>query len=129
MTAAKEEFSTFQPPFVEKHPQMGLNMKKEDQGDDEQLIKGVNKQIIEIKCTNNEYFDRALLFVNARCNMYSEGALEDFAREYAAQLSEEISKDKKEPPKSSDKTLRLLLAVTLGSLTAVGLLMALIVTR
>ncbi len=29
------------------------------------MIKGINKQIVEIKCTNNEYFDRALLFVSA----------------------------------------------------------------
>lgn len=27
------------------------------------MIKGINKQIIEIKCTNNEYFDKILLFV------------------------------------------------------------------
>ncbi|MBR1562735.1 MAG: hypothetical protein IJ871_07565 [Ruminococcus sp.] len=29
------------------------------------MIKGINKQIVEIKCTNNEYFDRALLFVSS----------------------------------------------------------------
>lgn len=29
------------------------------------MIKGINKQIIEIKCTNNEYFDKILLFVNS----------------------------------------------------------------
>ena len=30
------------------------------------MIKGINKQIIEIKCTNNEYFDKVLLFVNSK---------------------------------------------------------------
>jgi hypothetical protein len=29
------------------------------------MVKGINKQIIEIKCTNNEYFDKILLFVSA----------------------------------------------------------------
>jgi hypothetical protein len=29
------------------------------------MIKGINKQIIEIKCTNDEYFDKVLLFVRA----------------------------------------------------------------
>ena len=28
-------------------------------------MKGINKQIIEIRCTNDEYFEKALLFVRA----------------------------------------------------------------
>lgn len=27
------------------------------------MVKGINKQIIEIKCTNDEFFEKALLFV------------------------------------------------------------------
>ena len=27
------------------------------------MLKGINKQIIEIKCTNDEFFEKALLFV------------------------------------------------------------------
>ena len=27
------------------------------------MLRGINKQIIEIKCTNNEYFGKILLFV------------------------------------------------------------------
>ncbi len=27
------------------------------------MLRGINKQIIEIKCTNNEYFEKILLFV------------------------------------------------------------------
>ena len=34
-------------------------------GKAEKMIKGINKQIIEIKCTNDEYFDKVLLFVRA----------------------------------------------------------------
>ena len=29
------------------------------------MVKGINKQIIEIKCTNNEQFEKILLFVRA----------------------------------------------------------------
>lgn len=29
------------------------------------MLKGINKQIIEIRCTNNECFDKILLFVNS----------------------------------------------------------------
>ena len=29
------------------------------------MLKGINKQIIEIKCTNDEFFEKALLFVRA----------------------------------------------------------------
>ena len=32
------------------------------------MLKGINKQIIEIKCTENECFDKILLFVNANKN-------------------------------------------------------------
>ena len=32
------------------------------------MIKGVNRQIIEIKETGNTYFERALLFVRANCS-------------------------------------------------------------
>lgn len=32
------------------------------------MLKGINKQIIEIKCTKNECFDKILLFVNANKN-------------------------------------------------------------
>ena len=29
------------------------------------MLRGINKQIIEVKCTNNEYFEKILLFVKA----------------------------------------------------------------
>ncbi len=44
------------------------------------MIKGINKQIIEIRCTNNEYFDRALLFVSDDKNGEPRGVLERQAR-------------------------------------------------
>ena len=44
------------------------------------MIKGINKQIIEIRCTNNEYFDRALLFVSSDRDGEPRGVLERQAR-------------------------------------------------
>ena len=44
------------------------------------MIKGINKQIIEIRCTNNEYFDRALLFVSSDRTGEPRGVLERQAR-------------------------------------------------
>lgn len=108
---------------------MDLNVEYAGYGVGRELIKGVNKQIVEIKCTNNEYFERALLFVNARCNMYSGSALEDFAREYVAELTEQLSETKKEGHTSSDKTLRIVLAVLLGMLTAAALMFVLILSK
>ncbi len=29
------------------------------------MLKGINKQIIEIRCNNNEHFEKALLFVRS----------------------------------------------------------------
>lgn len=39
------------------------------------MIKGINKQIIEIKCTDDEYFDKVLLFVRADRSGTPDGAL------------------------------------------------------
>ena len=36
------------------------------------MLKGINKQIIEIKCTENECFDKILLFVNAKMLLISQ---------------------------------------------------------
>ena len=30
------------------------------------MLRGINKQIIEVKCTNNEYFEKILLFVKPK---------------------------------------------------------------
>ncbi len=51
------------------------------------MIKGINKQIIEIKCTNDEYFEKALLFVRAeKCSEPYE-LIESCARDYCSGLS------------------------------------------
>lgn len=46
------------------------------------MIKGVNRQIIEVTDTGNEYFERALLIVRPRFSDIPYGRLYDEARRY-----------------------------------------------
>ncbi len=44
------------------------------------MIKGVNKQIIEIKCPKDERFEKILLFVNSREGSISGGRINEKAK-------------------------------------------------
>ena len=66
-------------------------MKTEYKKEVETVIKGVNKQIIEIKCTNNEYFERALLFVDSDCDIFSEDVSESAARDFIDEIMKGIT--------------------------------------
>ena len=48
-----------------------------------EMIKGVNKQIIEIKCPNDEHFEKILLFVNAEKCCASDRELDEKAKRFA----------------------------------------------
>ena len=54
-------------------------------------IKGINKQIIEIKCTNNEYFDKVLLFVKCNGNSANNDVLMNMGRNYVKSITDSIS--------------------------------------
>lgn len=54
------------------------------------MLKGINKQIIEIKCTENECFDKILLFVNANKNHLHH----DILRKNAVDIASAITGDK-----------------------------------
>jgi len=54
------------------------------------MLKGINKQIIEIKCTENECFDKILLFVNANKNHLHP----DVLRKNAVDIASAITGDK-----------------------------------
>ena len=56
----------------------------------EVMLKGINKQIIEIKCTENECFDKILLFVNANKNHLHP----DILRKNAVDIASAITGDK-----------------------------------
>lgn len=46
------------------------------------MIKGVNKQIVEINCTRDEYIERAILFVNPQKAKLPRELLEKKAGDY-----------------------------------------------
>lgn len=54
------------------------------------MLKGINKQIIEIKCTENEFFDKIILFVNANKNHLHP----DILRKNAVDIASAITGDK-----------------------------------
>ena len=54
------------------------------------MLKGINKQIIEIKCTENECFDKILLFVNSNKNHLHP----DILRKNAVDIASAITGDK-----------------------------------
>ena len=54
------------------------------------MLKGINKQIIEIKCTENEWFDKILLIVNANKNHLHP----DILRKNAVDIASAITGDK-----------------------------------
>lgn len=54
------------------------------------MLKGINKQIIETKCTENECFDKILLFVNANKNHLHH----DILRKNAVDIASAITGDK-----------------------------------
>lgn len=61
-----------------------------------EMIKGISKQIIEIKCPNSEYFEKVLLFVNSKSNVYSSEILNAQAKLFSQQLCGEMKEVKKD---------------------------------
>lgn len=83
------------------------------------MIKGVNKQIIEVNCTQNETFDKVILFVNPDSRHTAE-ELHALAREYA----EEYLSLNDERPKTTWRSrlsthLRWLAMFGIGALSAI----------
>ncbi len=54
------------------------------------MVKGVNRQIIEINDTGNRHFERVLLFVSAGSSDLTEKQLQDKAQEYLKRISPEF---------------------------------------
>lgn len=83
------------------------------------MVKGVNRQIIEVKNPDGEYFDRALLFLKAGSQVPPADKLPQLAREYV-RSAEEGDKASSDAPALPDfvseyakRTRRLKLAVRL----------------
>ena len=60
------------------------------------MIKGINKQILEVTNTESPYFEKIIFFVKSDCTNKSEGFLKEQA--------ERISKQRLKPPKSRKTT-------------------------
>ena len=46
------------------------------------MLKGVNKSVIEIRCTDSGYFEKAILFVNPEHSHISQKRLRSEAEKY-----------------------------------------------
>lgn len=51
------------------------------------MIKGVNKRVVEITSTDNEYFEKAVLYVKADKLNLPSARLEEEAREYIGKIA------------------------------------------
>lgn len=54
------------------------------------MIKGVNKRVVEIICTDNEYFEKAVLYVKADKPDVPSARLEAEAREFMEGLAPRV---------------------------------------
>jgi hypothetical protein len=50
------------------------------------MLKGVNKQVVEVVEVDNEFFERAILFVKAEKQQHEEETLRENARRYVGSL-------------------------------------------
>lgn len=75
------------------------------------MLKGVNKQIIEVTDTGNNYIKKAILFVNPEKSHYDEEFLIHQAKKYLQQTEK---KDRAPKPPSKKKKL----LFTLGEIGA-----------
>lgn len=50
------------------------------------MLKGVNKQVVEVVEVDNEFFERAILFVKPEKQQNGEEALRENARRYVGSL-------------------------------------------
>ncbi len=53
------------------------------------MLRGVNRQIIEINSTDNSYFEKAILFVRPEFSALSEGKLHDNANLFLKDIETE----------------------------------------
>ena len=69
------------------------------------MIKGINKQVLEIIETNNGYFEKALFFVKPEFSGYSESKLRELAQ---AEMKSTIHPPKQKQMARKDKTKTIL---------------------
>lgn len=50
------------------------------------MIKGVNKQIVEINCTRDEYIEKAILFINPQKGRLPKNIMDERAQDFLKTL-------------------------------------------
>lgn len=70
------------------------------------MVKGVNKSVIEINCTDNGYFERAILFVNPEYSYMSGKRITAEAEKFAKSLDESITISECDGDKKSARMVR-----------------------
>ena len=86
------------------------------------MIKGVNKQVVDVSETGSEYFERALFFVNPKYYGITDGKLKEKAQSLMGTAGT--------PPKSKklEKKNRLKIALTAAASAAAGSIVTLFTT-
>lgn len=91
------------------------------------MLRGVNKQIIEINDTDNRFFEKAILYVRPDCLSLEETKLHGYAGEYLKNISaEKIPSAAKK--KYSNKRLKKRALLLLGAAVIAAVVFALIKT-
>lgn len=86
------------------------------------MIKGVNKQVVDVSETGSEYFERALFFVNPKYYGITDGKLKEKAQSLMGTAGT--------PPKNKklEKKIRLKIALTAAASAAAGSIVTLFTT-
>ena len=93
------------------------------------MIRGVNKKIIEVKNTGNDYFERAILFVRDQKKEISEEMLSKKADAYIISLSSFARGNNSLPQKNNPRedvvigTLKLITSALIGAFVTAVLLL------
>lgn len=88
------------------------------------MVKGVNRQIIEINDTGNRYFEKVLLFVAPGKSDLSESKLKSEAEEFLFKLSPELKKSEGLRQRVKNKARKKLLIF--GCITVISVAAALL---
>ena len=74
------------------------------------MIKGINKQVLEITETSNEYFEKALFFVKPEFSNYSENKLKELA---TSEIKNSFIPPKEKRTKKASKIKSIIIALSL----------------
>lgn len=91
------------------------------------MLKGVNKTVIEINCTDHGYFERAILFINPEQSHMSQKRLHAEAQKYIDLIGSDmnfikVKTSEAEKKDSSSKRIKLLVLLSAALFASLGIL-------